>query len=180
MDAAENTLVKTEWPEKNSALKSPWVLGWLAMVAVIITANLVMMTFAYKTSPGLVVEDYYEKGKNYNKSLEKLAAQEALGWDADLSLPDKSVAGEKTSYVLAVADNKGAFVEADTVEIFAYRPSDVKEDFSLSMNKISEGKYAAHITFPLPGVWDIVVNIISGSDQLEVTERVFISKTEGS
>ena len=180
MDAQESALTGKEWPEKNSALKSPWVLGWLAMVAVIITANVVMMTFAYKTSPGLVVEDYYEKGKNYNKSLEKISAQEALGWDVILLAPEKSVVGEKTEYGLTVTDQNHAAVTADKVELYAFRPSNVKADFSALMKLKGDGRYFGDITFPLPGVWDIVVSIVRDSDQFEVTERVFISKKEGS
>ena len=180
MDIQDSVLPTREWPEKNSPLKSPWVLGWLAMVAVIISANIVMMTFAYKTSPGLVVEDYYEKGKNYNKSLEKIAAENALGWEAELIIPEGVVAGEATRYSLTVFNQEGMPVAADKVEFFAFRPSDVNSDFSTAMKAETGGGYVATINFPLPGIWDVVVSIVRDNDQFEVTKRIFAGKKTAS
>jgi nitrogen fixation protein FixH len=179
MDLQEDILPGRQWPEKESALKSPWIRGLLAMMAVIVAANVTMITLAYKTSPGLVVDDYYEKGKNYNKSLEKMAAQKALAWDVHLSNPEKIEAGEKTGYGLTILDKSRSPLLADKVEIYAFRPSDVAADFSAQMIAQAEGKYAGDMIFPLPGVWDLVVNIVKGDDQFEITKRIFVSKKSG-
>ena len=47
-----------------NAWRNPWVLGWLALVAVVLVVNAVMITIAFVTNPGLVTEDYYEKGQS--------------------------------------------------------------------------------------------------------------------
>ena len=179
MDLQENILPDREWPEKDSALKSPWIRGLIAMMAVIFAANVTMITLAFKSSPGLVVDDYYEKGKNYNKSLEKMAAQKKLGWDARLLLPEKIEVGEKSNYGLIVLDRYKSALSLDKVEIYVFRPSDVKADFSTQMKLNGEGQYAADLMFPLPGVWDLIVNIIKDNDQFEITKRIFVSKKAG-
>ena len=179
MDIQENILPNREWPEKDSALKSPWIRGLIAMMAVIVTVNIIMITVAFKSSPGLVVDDYYEKGKNYNKSLEKMAAQKALDWEVHLSAPEKIELGEKTRYGLTVVDRSRSPLLADKVEIYAFRPSDVAADFSVQMIPQGAGQYAVDLMFPLPGVWDLVVSIVKGDDQFEVTERIFVSKKAG-
>lgn len=180
MDLQENILPEREWPEQNSALKSPWIRGLIAMMSVIVTVNIIMITVAFKSSPGLVVEDYYEKGKNYNKSLAKMAAQKKLGWDARLLLPETIVVGEKSRYGLTVVDKSKSDISVDRVEIYAFRPSDVEADFSMEMNLKSQGQFMGDLDFPLPGVWDLVVNIVRGNDQFEITERIFVSKKAGS
>lgn len=179
MELEENILPNREWPEKESALKSPWIRGLIAMMTVIVTVNIVMITVAFKSSPGLVVDDYYEKGKNYNKSIEKMAAQKALAWDVHLSVPERLEVGQITSYGLTISDSSRAALSADKVEIYAFRPSDVAADFSVQMIPQGAGRYAVDLMFPLPGVWDLIVNIIKGDDQFEVTERIFVSKKSG-
>ena len=179
MELQENILPDREWPEKDSALKSPWIRGLIVMMAVIFAANVTMITLAFKTSPGLVVDDYYEKGKNYNKSLEKMAAQKALGWDASLLIPETIVEGEINRYGLTVFDKSKSALSVDKVEIYAFRPSDVKADFMTQMKPDADGQYAGDLMFPLPGVWDLIVNIIKGNDQFEITKRIFVSKKAG-
>ncbi|MDT8316968.1 MAG: FixH family protein [bacterium] len=179
MELEENILPGSQWPEKESALKSPWIRGLIAMMAIIVTVNIIMITVAFKTSPGLVVDDYYEKGKNYNKSLEKMAAQKALGWDAHLSSPEKIEVAEKTGFGLTIIDRSKSPLSVDKVEVFAFRPSDAAADFSAQMILKAEGEYGGDLLFPLPGVWDLIVNVVKADDQFEITKRVFISKKTG-
>ena len=176
MELEEGILPNSDWPEKESALKSPWIRGLILMMALIVAVNIVMITIAYRTSPGLVMDDYYEKGKNYNKSIEKIAAQKALGWEAKLSTPERTEVGRITGYGLTIADSAGAPLSADRVEVYAFRPSDAAADFMAQMDLGADGRYAGDLMFPLPGVWDLVVNIIKGDDQFEITKRVFVSK----
>ncbi|MDH3974297.1 MAG: FixH family protein [Deltaproteobacteria bacterium] len=165
-----------EWPEKKSAFKSPWVLGWIAMVIVIITANMTMVVIASKTSSGLVVEDYYEKGKNYQKSIEKLAREKALGWKASLVVPGNAAVNSLSTFVLNAKDSTGAPLLAEEVTIHAFRPSDAEADFQIPMTSEGGGDYSGKITFLLPGHWDIVVSLKRGNDEFEVVERIFVKK----
>ncbi len=176
MENTSGPVMKKEWPEKNSALKSPWVLGWFALIIVIFAANATMITLAVKTSPGLVEKDYYERGKNYESVLAKRAGQTALGWDTKLLLPDQVVVNRDAAYRFFAVDSAGLPIEADHVQLFAYRPSDAKADFSVDFIKEGDGRYLGKISFPLPGVWDLIVSIQSGSEQVDTTQRIFVKK----
>ncbi|QLH39782.1 MAG: FixH family protein [Defluviicoccus sp.] len=60
----------------------PWtfVVGMLVVVAV----NVVLITYAIGTFPGLDTEDAYRKGITYNQTLAAAHEQEARGWQADI------------------------------------------------------------------------------------------------
>ena len=165
-----------EWPEKKSAFKSPWVLGWIAMVIVILSANITMITIAFKTSSGLVVEDFYEKGKNYQKSIEKLAREKTLGWKTSLAVPANAIVNKPSTFVLNAKDSKGEPILAEEVTIHVFRPSNAEADFEMLMSSEGRGDYSSNIAFPLPGHWDIVVSLKRGDDEFEVVERVFVKK----
>ncbi len=175
-DSSDATVMDKEWKEQNSAFKSPWVLGWIAMVAVILSANVVMIVIAHRTSPGLVVEDYYERGKNYNKTLERRAAEAKLGWKAELVMSEKSVAGREEMISVRATDKDGKIIEVEEATLFAYRPSDVSADFSHPMTPGEDGSFTGKATFSMPGTWDIIVSIKRGDSLLDVPKRIFVSK----
>ncbi len=161
-----------------SAFRSPWVWGWIAMVVVVFLANLTMVVIARVTSPGLVVRDYYEKGKNYNKTLKARAAEDALGWNATITSPDGLLVDRPSRITFSVVDSKGRPVDADYVELHSFRPSDAGADFSVPLTEISPGVYEGSVVYPLPGIWDIIVSVKRGDDTFESPQRIFIDKPE--
>ena len=48
--------------QASSAWRSPWFIGLDWMVAVVLAVNATMITLAFVTNPGLVIDDYYERG----------------------------------------------------------------------------------------------------------------------
>lgn len=176
MENVNGSIIEKEWAEKNSALKSPWVLAWFALIVVIFAANATMITLAFKTSPGLVDKDYYEKGQNYESIIEKRIEQNALGWDTKLLLPEQTVVNRDAAYRFFAVDSAGIPIEADSVQLYAYRPSDAKADFSVEFIKEGEGRFLGKLNFSLPGVWDLTVSVHRGSDQVDITQRIFVKK----
>jgi len=174
MEHPNGVIIERKWPEKDSALKSPWVLGWFALIIVIFAANATMITLAIKTSPGLVEKDYYERGKNYELVLEKRAGQNALGWETKLLPPEQKVVNRPALYRYFAVDSAGLPIDADSVRLFAYRPSDAKADFVVDFIREGVGRYMGEVTFPLPGAWDLIVSIERGDDQFDTTQRIFI------
>ena len=53
------------------ALKNPWVIGWLLLVAVVLAVNIGFISLAFITNPGLVDKNYYEKAEDYEENLVK-------------------------------------------------------------------------------------------------------------
>ena len=48
--------------------RNPWVIGWFGLVVVFLSVNAVFFVLAVISNPGLVVEDYYEQGRQYEKN----------------------------------------------------------------------------------------------------------------
>lgn len=165
-------------PKKNSALRSPWVIGWFALVITVLTVNGVMIFLAVEHNPGLVVEDYYERGQNYEKHLlERL--ERNPGWLMKIDVPDPVLKDEPTLFRFTVVDRAGVPVTSEAVRFFAYRPSDAKRDFSLPMELEAPGRYRAKAEFPLKGVWDILVSVQGGEDEYNSARRINVAERNG-
>lgn len=158
--------------EKQNALRSPWVLAWITLLVICVLGIIVMIILA--PEPGLVNDDYYRRGQDYEKNMLKRQARvRELGWKARIEEPEFVDVGKPATYGFRISDKDGNPVEADSVTFFAYRLSDKTKDFSLPMKLIGPGFYQADVTFPLLGVWDILVSI--KQDDIELNEASRIS-----
>lgn len=157
--------------EKKSAWHSPWVIGWLVMVAIFFTMNMIMIYLAKSNNPGLVVENFYERGQDYEKNMLKRQARDP-GWQMVVALPKKIGVDEAVACRFTVTDKAGAPVEPDAVTFYAYRPSDAKQDFNLPMQKIGPGLYETEVRFPLMGAWDTLVSVKHGEDEYSAAKRI--------
>ena len=81
------------------AFRNPWVLGWIALVVTVVTVNTFMISMAVVTNPGLVEENYYERGQDHEQNfLTKKMAIQSLGWETKLDLPETIALGAKETY----------------------------------------------------------------------------------
>lgn len=162
-------------PNKQSAFRSPWVIGWLVLLLAVLAMNITMVYFSQDEFSGLVVDDAYERGKDYHENIRKRTAEKpkwetqvefagAKKFMGDLKIPayNKPV---KLDY--KVSDQQGEPVEPHSVTFYAYRNSDAKQDFSVEMTRVESGHYQAEITFPLKGVWDTYVTATTGVGNIE-------------
>jgi nitrogen fixation protein FixH len=141
------------------------------MVVIFFTMNMVMIFMAVDNNPGLVVDDYYERGQDYEKNLLKRLARDP-GWKMQLQLPRKIEVDQPVIARYSVQDQSGQPVTPDSVTFFAYRPADAKADFSVPMQQVAPGRYEAEIRFPLFGAWDILVSAKRGEDEYNTPKRI--------
>jgi nitrogen fixation protein FixH len=171
---------------KQSAFRSPWVIGWLVLLLAVLAMNITMVYFSQDKFSGLVVDDAYERGKDLHENIRKRQAEKpkwktqvefagAINYMGDLKIPayNKPV---KLDYV--VTDQQGAPVEPQSVTFYAYRNSDAKQDFSVEMTRVESGHYQAEITFPLKGVWDTYVTATTGVGNIEhnTVQNIFVEE----
>jgi len=159
---------------KTPAWKSPWVIGWMGLVLAVLGVNMTMVYLAVRTSSGLVVEDYYERGQDYEKNMFSKRARDP-GWHMTIDLPKNPVAGNHTPVNYSVVDKAGVPVQPDAVTFYAYRPSDATRDFSVPMEQQARGLYSAKAQFRLKGVWDILVSAKSGEEEYNVGRRIDVA-----
>ncbi len=157
--------------DKKSAWQSPWVIAWVAMVVIFFTMNVIMIYLAQTNNPGLVVEDFYERGQDYEKNMLKRQARNP-GWQTKVDLPRKFGVNEAVKCRFSVNDRNGEPVDPTGVTFYAYRPSDARQDFSVPMTKVETGIYEAEVSFPLKGAWDILVSARNGEDEYNTPKRI--------
>jgi nitrogen fixation protein FixH len=157
------------------AWRSPWVIAWVTGVLVVLGANLFMVYKAFDTSPGLVVQDYYDRGQHYEKTLVSRMAKDP-GWDMKLDLAEQWVKDQPKAVYFRVRDKSGIAVSAEQVVFFAYRPSDVKRDFSVPMDSVGSGVYRAEVSFPLKGTWDLMVSVRQGGEEFHHGQRILVAE----
>ncbi len=156
---------------KQSPWQNPWVLGWVGLLVVFLIANFIMIYLAVSNNPGLVVEDYYERGQNYEQNMLSRQARNP-GWIMELSSPKAVGVEQPANFGVQIKDKYGNSVTPETVTFYAYRPADAREDFSVPMREHLPGVYQAEVSFPLLGVWDILVSARYGEDEYHLSHRV--------
>lgn len=159
------------------AWRNPWVIGWLLLLLTVLSVNIGMITTAVVTNPGLVEENYYEKGRDHEKNFQqRMEMRRTLGWAMDFKLPTVINRAEEQLYRFTVTDEKsGAAVTGATIQLTAYRPSDANADFTVPMNEIAPGIYEAKIALPLIGKWELKLNATHGEKWYDATQEIQVN-----
>ncbi len=147
------------------------MIAWVAMVVVFFTMNLIMIYLAIDNNPGLVVDNFYDRGEDYEQNMLKRQARDP-GWTMKIELPARIEVGKPVRCRYSVKDKEGNPISRDGVTFHAYRPSDAKQDFAVPMRQIAPGDYEVDVSFPLKGVWDTLVSIKNGEDEYSTPKRV--------
>lgn len=160
-----------EMTEKQSPWRNPWVQGWIGLLVVFLIANMVMIYLAVTHNPGLVVDDYYERGQDYEQNMLKRQARNP-GWQMQIVAPERVDVATPARYGVRITGKDGYPVSPDAVTFHAYRPANAKLDFSVTMQASDSGVYEADISFPSLGVWDILISAKHGDDEYHLSHRV--------
>lgn len=161
--------------KSDSAWRSPWVIGWIGLVVTVLAVNLTMVYFAVATNPGLVNDDYYERGQDYEKHLASRLAKDP-GWTMRADIPDDLRADAPVTLRIAMVDKTGQPAIPDQVTFYAYRPSDKSLDFTAPMIEEGKGRYATRVSFPLFGHWDWLMVVRQGEDEYMLGDRLIVAK----
>ncbi len=158
------------------AWKSPWVWGISVIVVATLVVNFTMITIGLNTHPGLVVDDFYAKGKAYlHEEARQNEAEQRLQWRMVLTPPSQPKLNQLQQYQFILKDKEGEPINGAEVTLYAYRVNDASKDFSVEMRESRSGVYTAETTFILPGHWDLIVSAErSEEDKLDVAQRIFI------
>ncbi|MGE5155739.1 MAG: FixH family protein [Bdellovibrio bacteriovorus] len=158
-----------------SAWRSPWVIGWIGLVVTVLGVNLTMVVLAVATNPGLVNDDFYERGQDYERTLMSRRARDP-GWTIKADFPSDIKSGEPTTVRVFLVDRAGQPVSPGAVTFFAYRPSDKSLDFSAPMMEEGKGRYVAQVSFPAFGLWDGLVAVGQGGDEYTTSARIAVAR----
>ncbi|MBK1646230.1 nitrogen fixation protein FixH [Thiocapsa imhoffii] len=156
-----------------SALRNPWVLAVIAALVIVLSVNAIFIYLAFMTNPGLVNANYYERGQEFEQTIVSRQLRDP-GWLMRADIPQPLMAGVETPIRLVLVDRAGQPVDVDEATFYAYRPSDVARDFSVTMVKEGTGRYVALTSFPLIGVWDTLVAVTVEDEEYSIGERISV------
>ncbi|MET0156176.1 MAG: FixH family protein [Rickettsiales bacterium] len=141
----------------------PWyfVMGF----AVLISVDSVMAYLAVHSYHGVVTENAYEKGLDYNADLAMEKEQEALGWKS-------GVAYENGALRVTIVDKNGAPLEKARVVAFIDRPLEDGYRKRILLKEKGRGVYAALVTFPLPGQWKVTAAAMKDGERFQSSSRI--------
>lgn len=143
------------------APKSAWRLFPLALMlwlCVVAAVNIVMVTDAIGSFPGLAARNEFSISNNYDKILESAARQQALGWQVSAAL-------DGARPVIQVRDRDGAPLADAIVTASAQRPLGPPQTTALT---------SAATILPTPGPWDLTIRVQRGDQSFAVTRRVIV------
>ena len=158
------------------AWRNPWVIGWIALVIVVLLVNIVMISIAFISSPGLVNEDFYDRGRNYEKTLNsRITARDALGWQVSTDFPTSPRVNKLEKYRFNIVDKNSVPISNAETTLAFYRPSDAEADFALAMHEIVPGIYSADVIFTLKGQWELIITVKRDEDNYTFSRRINVA-----
>lgn len=123
----------------------PW--PWLVMSgpAIVVVAGVATAIIAFRTSDGLVSDDYYKQGLVINQELQRDEKARTLGISADISF---SPGRDRVRLVLA-----GQPPGAESLRLTLLHPTLAGRDQNLALTMLSPGLYEAAMLPALEGTW---------------------------
>lgn len=171
----QTTKTTRDW---SVAWKNPFIIAWFVILTVVLTVNFFMVSMAIVTNPGLVIDDFYEKGKNMDAILAERKQMEALGWELKIDLPVLSE-GKVDNVTLQILDKEGRPFDVDTAVLYYYRPSSKALDGEQALLSTGEaGSYATEFSLPLKGKWDIIMEIHKDELRYNVGRSIMVRDPE--
>lgn len=150
--------------------KIPWL--FVGFFLAVFAANGAMIAVALSTWTGLETDTPYEDGLAHNDRLAERAAQRALGWQVALALEP---AGDGTAELrVRLRGPSGEALYADEVRASFRRPTLEGHDFEVTLEDRGAGLYGRHVTLPLPGQWDVELQVTKGDDRHSSQRRVML------
>jgi nitrogen fixation protein FixH len=145
----------------------PWALFGVMVVTMIV--NGVLVWIADDSFSGLVTGRFRDLGLDYNRALEGRAAQERLGWRADITFEPRGGGGV---IEVRLVTRDGDPVEGADAELLIRRPVEDGFDRRIGLVPEGDGRYTARVALPKPGQWALHLLARRGADVFQHQTRI--------
>ncbi len=160
------------------AWKNPFVIGWFLILIIVVTVNFFMVSMAIVTNPGLVIDDFYEKGKNMDKTLANRKQMEEMGWQLSVDLPVLTQ-GQSEVVTLLVLDKQKRPLKVDSAVLYYYRPSDRKLDGEQVLTPTGKpGEFQADFVLNTKGKWDVIMEVKQGDLKYNIGRSIMVQDSK--
>lgn len=153
-------------------MKKGWQWPVLVTLALGFTVGVnVVMLMASKSDPnGTVVEpDYYRKAVDWDRTMARQAASNALGWSATSSLGAANSAAREVR--VALRDSAGAPLSDAEVTVTLIHNREASEPVLASLRAVGDGAYTGNAIAARSGQWELRITARRGAQRFEVTQR---------
>lgn len=148
------------------------VLGILfAFFAVVFAVDFSYIYIAQKTFRGVSTQNSYQKGLEYNKTLEYVKSQKDLGWMIEAKYKNKGKnAGELTACLF---DKNHIVIKDAKLLVKIIRPT--QEGFDFKQDLLPQNNcYFAKINFPLKGQWALEIQAFKDDNIFQEVKRYIV------
>lgn len=150
----------------------PWVWLLIALPATAVIGSMVSLYLAITTSDGLVVDDYYTRGKAINRDLARDRAAQTHRLEARF---DIDMVGNRVSLTLKSRD----YVRPRAARLSFLHPTQPGHDQQIMLEQVGEGQYTAGIGELGRGKWYVQLEAddwrLSGRMQMPLAAPVVLS-----
>lgn len=155
-------------PDKINSSKDKMILWYFVIFFLIVAiVNGIFVTIAASTHTGVITENAYQKGLNYNAVIEESEKQDRLGWTSSIELKDNLLN-------VWLYDKNGDDIKNAEVTVYFTRPSQEGHDFSVSLGMDSKNIYSKEVNFPLKGLWDVRVLAKWNQQQYQKSKQIVV------
>ena len=118
--------------------------------------------------PGVISHDYHKKEALYNDYLKQIERQRQRGWQVQKGWLTDPVVNHPAIFRVAAQTRDGQPLTGATVAGQFLRSSSSKLDVGFNLTERTPGVYETEIMLPLPGTWNLVLQIHKGEDLHEI------------
>ncbi|MFZ4789343.1 MAG: FixH family protein [Candidatus Competibacteraceae bacterium] len=118
--------------------------------------------------PGVISHNYHQKEELYNDYLQQVEWQRQRGWQVQKGWLIDPVANQPAIFRVAVQTRDGEPLTEATVVGQFLRSSSSKLDVEFNLSERAPGRYETDVKLPLPGAWNLVLQIRKGDDFHEI------------
>lgn len=129
-------------------------------------ANMTMIYFSAKSYDGLVEENYYLKGLNYQSEIDLKKKQKELGWNVEF------LDNIKDQYTIKIKDKDNKPISKAMVKISFFRPSKEGFDKTVFLKEVESGTYQVETHLALEGFWSAGIEIKKDNNIWKMKKKI--------
>jgi nitrogen fixation protein FixH len=149
----------------------PWY--FVGGFAIMLIANICLITFSMTSWNGLVTKHAFEEGNNYNAAMSGAARQAELGWRSKLSVD--GVINQSGTVTVLFRDKDSNPITGAKMSVVLTRQDRDDLDQTVAMAEIAPGEYRASAAFPVYGRWQVRTIAHAMGDDYQLVETVVVN-----
>ena len=143
----------------------PWY--FVAFFAALFIWDGIFVYTATSTHTGVVVDNTYNRGLNYNETVAAADAQASLNWHSVITFSPDGILS------FNLEDSDGTAIRGASVKAQFFRPTQAGQDFVVGLQEASSGTYQTSIR-TTPGQWEVRIFAKWKQQRYQKSKRIIV------